>query len=145
VEAEFGAYLGLFAAAFGAASLLPLSSEPVLMGLQLAGYPPPILWSVATTGNTLGSVLNWWIARQGLRFQDRDWFPVEPTALARATAWFQRYGVWSLLLAWAPVVGDALTVVAGLTRVRLDLFVVLVGLGKGLRYAALVWMTGAAA
>lgn len=144
MEAEFGAYLGLFAAAFGAASLLPLSSEPVLMGLQLAGYPPPILWSVATTGNTLGSVLNWWLARLGLRFRDKPWFPVGPQALARASAWFQRHGVWTLLLAWVPVCGDALTVVAGLMGVRLSLFVVLVAIGKGLRYAFLVWITGTA-
>lgn len=142
--AELSVYLGLFGAAFGAASLLPLASEPLLVALQLAGYPLFSLWLVATTGNTLGAVPNWWLARQGLRFRDRPWFPIDPTHLARATAWFQHHGVWTLLLAWMPVVGDGLTVAAGLLRVRLSVFLILVGIGKGLRYAFVLWVSDAA-
>ena len=140
--AETAAALGLlFATAFGAASLLPVASEPLLIGLQLADrYPPVALWGAATLGNTAGAVLNWWLARYALHWQDRPWFPFRGRALEQAGNGFRRYGVWSLLLAWAPVVGDALTFVAGLLRVRLDVFLLLVGLGKGLRYAAVMWL-----
>lgn len=140
--ADLATYLGLFSMAFGAASLLPMASEPLLVGLQLAGYPLITLWLVATCGNTLGSVLNWWLAHYGLRYRQRPWFPVSEAQLNRATVWFQRYGLWSLLLAWTPILGDALTVAAGLFRVKLGVFLVLVGLSKGSRYAALMWLTG---
>lgn len=137
-----GGYLLLFITAFGAASLLPFYSEPLLVAmLALHRYDPLPLWLVATAGNTLGAVLNWWLARYLRHWQDRRWFPVSRRQLERASAWFQRYGVWTLLLTWAPVGGDALTVVAGLLGVRLGLFLLLVGIGKGLRYAVLIWAT----
>ncbi len=135
-------YLLLFVTAFGAASLLPFYSEPLLVGLlALPRYGTFDLWLVATAGNTAGAVLNWWLARYLRHWQDRRWFPVSRRQLDRASAWFQRYGVWSLLLSWAPVGGDALTVVAGLLGVRLGIFLVLVSIGKGLRYAVVIWVT----
>lgn len=139
---ELSVYALLCATAFGAASLLPIASEPLLVGLLLhEGYSVAGLWLAATLGNTGGAVLNWWLGRAALHWQDRRWFPVTPPQRERATQWFQHYGVWSLLLAWLPVVGDALTVAAGLLRVRLGLFVLLVGIGKGLRYAFVIWAT----
>jgi membrane protein YqaA with SNARE-associated domain len=129
------AYLGLFAVAFLAATLVPAYSEVLFAGLLAAGFDPLALWVWATAGNTLGSALNWVLGRFLLRFRSRSWFPFRGEALARAQAWFQRYGVWSLLLAWAPIFGDALTFVAGLMRVRFALFLALTALGKGVRYA----------
>ena len=131
-------YLGLFLVAFLAATILPAYSEVVFAGLLVAGYDPLALWAWATAGNTLGAVVNWLLARYLLRFQDRKWFPVRAEALGHAQRWFQRYGVWSLLLAWAPIGGDALTVIAGLMRVRFDVFLILTALGKGGRYAILL-------
>lgn len=136
------AYLTLFGLAFLAATILPAYSEVAFAGLLAAGYAPAALWGWATAGNTLGAVVNWALGRYLLHFQDRRWFPFKPATLLRSQRWFQRYGVWSLLMAWAPIGGDALTFVAGTMRVRLWLFLVLVAVGKGLRYAALLGLLG---
>jgi membrane protein YqaA with SNARE-associated domain len=130
------AYLGLFGSAFLAATILPASSEAVLAALLALGYTPWLLWSVATLGNTLGAVVNWGMGRFLHHHQAR--LPVKAAALTRAQAWFQRFGVWSLLFSWLPGVGDALTFIAGLMRVRFSLFILLTALGKGARYAALI-------
>ncbi|OSM01535.1 putative inner membrane protein YqaA [Magnetofaba australis IT-1] len=130
------ALAGLFASAFIAATLFPASSEALLAALLLQdAHNPWLLWGVATLGNGLGSVVNWMLGAWLIRFADRRWFPVSPQALARAQERFARYGVWSLLFAWVPLIGDPLTVAAGALRVRLWLFCVLVFFGKGARYA----------
>lgn len=131
-------YVGLFVAAFAAATLLPLSSEALLAGLAASGGDPASLWFWATAGNTLGATMNWTLGRYLLRFRGRRWFPFDPDRLGNAQRWFQRWGVWSLLLTWLPVVGDGLTFVAGLLRVRFAVFFVLTAIGKGARYAVLL-------
>jgi membrane protein YqaA with SNARE-associated domain len=136
------AYLGLFAAAFAAATLLPFYSEAALVGLQAAGYDPLALWFWATAGNTLGAAVNWAIGRWLMHFKDRRWFPFKQRQIAVAQRWFQRWGVWSLLMAWLPVGGDALTFIAGIMRVRFDLFFLLTAIGKGARYAVLLGAFG---
>ena len=132
---------GLFLAAFLAATLLPLQSEAALLALLLAGYPPWLLVLVASLGNVLGSTVNWWLGRGLLRFQDRRWFPVPPVALARAQRSYRRWGRWSLLLSWAPLGGDALTVIAGVLREPLWIFLILVTLAKTGRYVVLALLT----
>jgi membrane protein YqaA with SNARE-associated domain len=136
------AYLSLFLVSFLAATLLPGGSEVLFAALLAGGYDPLVLWLWATTGNTLGSAVNWALGRYLLRFQTRRWFPFPPNALGRAQIWFRRYGVWSLLFAWAPVIGDPLTFVAGLMRVRLLPFILLTALGKGARYGILLGLLG---
>lgn len=137
--AELAIYGSLFASAFLAATLLPVSSEVVLLGLLAAGRgDPALLFAVATTGNTLGSMVNWILGRGIDTLQSRRWFPVTSGQYEQAGRTFRRYGAWTLLFAWLPVVGDAFTVVAGAARVPLGLFVLLVGLGKAARYAAVV-------
>jgi membrane protein YqaA with SNARE-associated domain len=83
-------------------------------------------------------LVNWWLGRACLHWRDRRWFPASAGQLARAERWFARWGKWSLLLAWLPLVGDPLTVAAGILRVRPLAFLALVGLGKGVRYAAVL-------
>ncbi len=131
-------YLGLFFSAFLAATLVPAYSEILFAALVGAGYDPLALWLWASAGNTLGSAVNWVLGRYMLRFQDRRWFPFREKNLARAQTWFQKYGVWSLLMAWLPIGGDALTFVAGIMRVRFPVFIVLTAIGKGSRYAILL-------
>ena len=131
-------YLALFLSAFLAATILPFYSEVVLFALLRAGGDPVLLVLVASVGNILGAVVNWLLGRYLLHFQGRRWFPFKPGTLGPAQRWFQRYGVWSLLLAWAPVGGDALTFIAGFMRVRFDLFLLLTAIGKGARYAILL-------
>ncbi|MFO1038737.1 MAG: YqaA family protein [Geminicoccaceae bacterium] len=132
------AYTGLFASALVAATVIPGSSEIVLLAMLVDGFDPWKLWIVATLGNVIGSCGNWWLGRVALRFQDRRWFPVSAAQLGRAQAWFRRWGYPSLLLAWVPGVGDAFTVAAGTLRMNLVAFVVLVAIAKGGRYAALI-------
>ncbi|MCX5520066.1 DedA family protein [Kaistia defluvii] len=138
---DLALYAGLFLAALAAATILPMQSEAVLVGLLLADYSPIWLLAVASLGNVLGSVINWYLGRGIARFQDRRWFPVGPEALARAEAWYRRYGRWSLLLSWAPVVGDPLTVVAGILREPMPGFLVLVTIAKVGRYLVLAAIT----
>ncbi|MCH7942230.1 MAG: DedA family protein [Proteobacteria bacterium] len=133
------AYVGLFVSGFLAATLLPLSSEVVLVALLAAGGNDiALLWFTASLGNSLGSALNWALGRYCLRWRERRWFPIGGPALDRATRWFRRFGVWSLVMAWLPVVGDPLTFVAGVMRVNFWLFFVLVAAGKGARYLAVI-------
>lgn len=133
---EFG-YLGLFGTAFVAATLIPISSEVVLSALTTAdGFHVWLLVAVATVGNTLGSVVNWLLGRYCLHWQDRRWFPIKQASLTRATERFNRYGVWTMLFAWVPIIGDPLTFAAGLLRVDFRIFVTLVAIGKAGRYIA---------
>lgn len=139
--ADWAVYSGLFATAFAAATVLPLQSEAVLAGLLFMDtYPVAALVTVATIGNILGSVVNWMIGRGIERFRTRRWFPVDPARLDRATDWYQRYGRWSLLLSWLPVIGDPLTVVAGILREPLWSFVAIVALAKLSRYLVVAAM-----
>lgn len=129
----------LFASAFLSATLVPMASEGVLAGLIAAGgHDPWALWGVATAGNVAGAVVNWGMGRGLAHFQGRRWFPVSPERMERARAWFTRWGTWTLLLSWLPMVGDALTIVAGAMRVRLAVFVVLVAIGKAARYGVVL-------
>lgn len=132
-------YLGLFLSAFLAATVLPFSSEAVLAALAaFDAHDDLLLWVTASVGNTLGSLANWVLGRFFIRWQNRRWFPVKPDRLARASRWFRRYGTWSLLFAWLPAVGDPLTLAAGMLRVNVGLFLVLVGFGKAVRYAVVL-------
>ena len=142
--ADLGAYGGLFLSALVAATILPMQSEAVLAGLIVAGRQP-VGWLLlaASLGNVLGSVVNYALGRVVERFAGRRWFPASPPALARARGHYARWGRWSLLLAWAPVIGDPLTVIAGMLREPLWRFVVLVTIAKVGRYLVLAWMVTA--
>lgn len=135
------AYLSLFLTAFIAATLLPLSSEALLATLIYQKYSSLLLWFVATLGNSLGSCINWYIGTQILRWQDKKWFPFSAEKILSAQQRFMKYGQWSLLFAWVPVIGDPLTLVAGVMRLQFIRFFLLVLIGKALRYAIIVWLT----
>ncbi|MDF2181149.1 YqaA family protein [Neptuniibacter sp. CAU 1671] len=130
-------YFLMFVSALGAGSLLPFYSEVALIAF-LPESNATLLWLSATIGNTAGAAINWWIGRYLTHYESRRWFPFKPDKLHRAQHWFQRYGAWSLLLAWLPIGGDALTFIAGVMRVRLDLFLLLTFIGKGLRYLVVI-------
>ncbi len=139
---DLASLFGLFLAALMAATILPLQSEAALVALLVAGtHSVWLLVAIAGLGNVLGSVVNWLIGRGVERFRDRRWFPVNPAALDRAQGWYRRYGKWSLLLSWAPVVGDPLTVVAGLAREPFPVFLALVTVAKVGRYVVLAAAT----
>ncbi len=132
-----GELWSLFAAAFLFGTLLPGSSEAALAAtLKLGAAPAGLAIAVATLGNTLAGLVNWAIGRFGARFRDHPRFPLSPARFARCEALYARYGVWTLLFSWLPVIGDPLTVAAGLMRTSLWVFVPLMAIGKIARYLA---------
>lgn len=132
----------LFLAAFAAATLIPAQSEAVLVGMLLAETNPVwLLLLVATTGNVLGSLVNWAV---GWFLQDRmpvRWFPISADQFARAQGWYARWGWWTLFGSWLPIIGDPLVLAAGLMREPLWRVVLVVTLAKAGRYVALTWAT----
>lgn len=135
-------YVGLALSACIAATLLPMQSEAALVAL-LTLKPSAVvsLVAVASAGNVVGSQINWWLGTQLHRWQHRRWFPATPEQLERAQRWYQRYGRWSLLLSWMPLIGDPLTLVAGVLREPFWRFTLVVGLAKTSRYAVLAYAT----
>lgn len=135
------ALLGLFVAAFIAATLIPFQSEAIFVALQVTEVAPIMtLIVVASVANTLGAFVNYWIGIRLEHFRNHRWFPVSPEKLDRATLWFARWGKWSLLLSWMPLV-ELTTVVAGTLRTPLWQFAALVGVAKTARYVALAVVT----
>nr|WP_218176449.1 YqaA family protein [Pseudomonas putida] len=128
----------MFLTTFAAATLLPMQSEAALASMLVSElYLPVALVAVATAGNVLGSVVNWFLGRGVEHFKHRRWFPVSESKLERAQVFYQRYGYWSLLLSWVPVIGDPITLVAGVMRGLLWRFILLATLAKGGRYLLL--------
>ena len=134
---------GLFLAAFIAATPVPMQSEVVFLGLQAAGWTMGLLVLVASIGNTLGSCVTYGLGRWLSEQRDHRWFPLTPAQMIRAEGWFRRWGLWLLLLSWAPF-GDMIVAVSGVLRVPVPVFVILVALAKTGRYVALGWVGSAA-
>ncbi len=137
--AELG-YLGLFVAAFLAATILPLSSEVVLSILLLNGLSPVALVTIATIGNVLGSLANYGLGYWGSLGVIKKWLKMSEEEFVRAEQRFAKYGLFSLCFAWVPVIGDPITVLAGILRIRLLWFVLLVSAGKLLRYIVVSYL-----
>lgn len=139
---DLAAYAGLFGSALLAATLIPAQSESVLVYLIARGdYSIPLLVAVASLGNVLGSVINWFLGRGIEHYRNRRWFPVSEAKLEKAQGWYARYGRWSLLASWLPVIGDPITVMAGVLREPLPTFTLLVTIAKAGRYVILAWAT----
>ena len=129
------AYLSLFSFSFLAATILPFSSEVILATLLATeNYNKILLLFFASFGNILGSSFNWFLGIYSLKFQDKKWFPFKRSQIEKASKWFNKYGKWSLLFAWVPVVGDPLTYIAGTMKMRFAIFILLVSIGKIGRY-----------
>ncbi|WP_440906438.1 YqaA family protein (plasmid) [Catenovulum sp. SX2] len=132
-------YLTLFFSSFLAATILPFYSEVFLFAMVQQGLPGWSLVATASIGNTLGSVVNWYLGRYLLKYQHKKWFYFKQSQIEKSQKWFERYGKWSLLFAWLPVGGDVLTLIAGMLRIRLSTFIILVGIGKTLRYISVLY------
>ena len=132
----------MFGSAFLAATVFPAQSELVLIGFLTAGdHSVAGMVVVASIGNVLGSVVNYYLGMGLQSFRDRPWFPANAQQLDRARHFYRRWGRWSLLLAWTPVIGDPLTVVAGVMREPLWSFLILVTISKVGRYLGLTAIT----
>ena len=136
-------YLSLFFISFLAATILPFSSELTLAGLiSTSNYDNLLLLVFASFGNVLGSVFNWGLGFYSRNLITKKWFPFKETQIERSSKWFSKFGKWSLLFAWIPIVGDPLTFVAGLLRVRFFDFIILVAIGKVSRYVIILNLIG---
>ena len=134
-------YLSLFAISFLAATILPFSSELTLAGLiATSNYNNLSLLIVASFGNVLGSVVNWALGFYSRNLTTKKWFPFKYKQIEDSSKWFNKLGKWSLLFAWVPVIGDPLTLVAGLFRVKFIEFVILVTIGKFSRYFLIYYL-----
>jgi membrane protein YqaA with SNARE-associated domain len=136
---QYGLY-GLFVLSFLAATVFPVASEAGLAALLLAGVDPVACVATATVGNTLGAVTTWGVGRWGSEAFLARLLRLSVAERERARIIFSRYGAWSLLLAWAPVIGDPLCAVAGLFGLPLSRFILPVLTGKLARYAALAYL-----
>ena len=136
-------YLSLFVISFLAATILPFSSELTLAGLIVtSNYDNLLLLIVASFGNVLGSVVNWVLGFYSRNLSSKKWFPFKETQIEKSSKWFRKFGKWSLLFAWVPVLGDPLTLIAGLLRVKFLDFIVLVAIGKVSRYLVIFYLIG---
>jgi membrane protein YqaA with SNARE-associated domain len=136
-------YLSLFGISFLAATILPFSSELSLAALiATSDYDNLLLLTVASFGNILGSLVNWALGSYSRNLTTKKWFPFKETQIERSSKWFGKFGKWSLLFAWVPVVGDPLTLVAGILRVKFIDFIILVAIGKVSRYIFVFYLIG---
>tara|TARA_B100000780_G_scaffold256225_1_gene205256 strand:+ start:202 stop:615 length:414 start_codon:yes stop_codon:yes gene_type:complete len=128
-------YTSLFIISFLAATILPLSSELTLAGLIATyNYNNLLLLIAASLGNILGSIVNWILGFYSRNLISKKWFPFKDEQIKRSSNWFNKFGKWSLLFAWVPIIGDPLTLAAGLLRVKFTEFLILVSIGKVFRY-----------
>ena len=132
-------YITLFAVAFLSATLLPMGSEALLVYNVSQNYSLVLLWSFATVGNTLGSMLNYWLGLKGEMYLEEKGH-LSARKMQKARAFFDKYGGWTLLLSWAPVIGDPLTFIAGVLRYNFKWFSLIVIVAKGTRYAIVIFL-----
>ncbi len=135
-------YFGLFGAAFLSATVFPFQSEVILFGMLIAEhYQVWLLVLIASVANILGSCINWFLGRFIAHYESRRWFPLSKAQVAKSEGWYRRYGRWSLLLSWMPIIGDPLTIVAGVLREPFPVFLALVAVAKTARYVAVAAVT----
>ena len=134
-------YLSLFVISFLAATILPFSSELTLAGLvATSNYDNLLLLIVASLGNVLGSVVNWILGFYSRNLSKKNWFLFKDEQIKKSSKWFNKFGRWSLLFVWVPIIGDPLTLAAGLFRVRFVEFLILVTIGKVSRYVVIFYL-----
>ena len=132
-------YMGMLRAAFLAASILPFSSEAVMVGLQAAGLDPVALIAYGTIGNVLGSMFNYTIGRLGKMEWIEKYLHVKKEDLDKAHKFMAGKGAWMGLLSVIPVIGDVITVALGLMRANVVIVVISVTISKLARYMLLVY------
>jgi membrane protein YqaA with SNARE-associated domain len=135
-------YLQLVFFSFLAATFLPFSSEVIISTMYLSNnFNTLLLLIVASTGNISGSIFNWYLGKKILIFKTKRWFPISEDGLNKSQIYFQKYGVWSLLLAWVPIIGDPLTMIAGVLKVKFKIFFILVSISKISRYIFIIFLS----
>ena len=113
-------YVILFASSFSSSTILHGHSELTLTAfIAQKEYVTLHLIIVASIGNGLGSIVNWYLGLYFIKFKNKKWFPLNEKNMNNSSKWFLKYGKWSLLLSWVPFVGDGLTLIGGVLKVPL--------------------------
>ena len=135
-------YSSLFLSSFLAATLIPAQSEAIL-SFQLASNKEDLIYLIllATSGNVLGALVNWYLGKFLIHYKEKKWFPIKADKLAKGEKYYKKYGRVSLLLSWMPIIGDPITLVAGILKEPIWSFLILVTIAKGLRYIFVVVVT----
>lgn len=134
-------YFQLLLFSFLAATILPFSSEILLSTMYMTGsFQTLNLLVIASLGNISGSIVNWYLGKKINLYQKKKWFPVSSDRLKKSEYYFQKYGLWSLLLSWVPIIGDPITLFAGILNVRFQIFVILVSISKISRYVFVLYL-----
>lgn len=130
----------IFLSAYFSATLIPMQSEAVLAAALLTNQSLIVLFlTLATCGNVLGSTTNWYLGLKFVSYKDRSWFPFSSQSIDRTIYWYQRYGRWSLWLCWVPIIGDPITLIAGILREPFRSFIIIVTCAKLIRYLVLAY------
>lgn len=132
-------YWGMLTAAFLAGSVFPFSSEAVMVGLMAAGLDPWLLMTYGTTGNVLGSVLNYCIGRMGKTEWFEKYLHVKPESMEKARRFMRGHGAWMGFFAFIPLLGSAITILLGLMRANPVITFISITLGKLFRYIILIY------
>ena len=132
-------YITLFTVAFISATLLPMGSEALLLYDISQNHSLLLLWIFATLGNTLGSMVNYWLGLKGENYLEEKGH-ISAQKMEKARGFFDTYGGWTLLLSWVPIIGDPLTFVAGVLRYNFKWFSLIVAVAKGTRYAIVIFL-----
>ena len=137
----FFSYFQLLLFSFLAATILPFSSEILLSTMYMTGsFQTLNLLVIASLGNISGSIVNWYLGKKINLYQKKKWFPVSSDRLKKSEYYFQKYGLWSLLLSWVPIIGDPITLFAGILNVRFQIFIILVSISKISRYVFVLYL-----
>ena len=132
-------YLTLFFSALISATLFPLGSEALLIYDIKEGYNLYLLLIFATVGNVLGSVINYYLGLKGEEFLvERNYLKKEK--IVKYKTFFDKYGGYSLLLSWMPIIGDPITFIAGILKYNIKKFLLLVSIAKFSRYLVLAYI-----
>lgn len=126
-------YLILFISAFVSATLIPFGSEALLIYDIKEGFNIPLLLFVATLGNSLGSIVNYFLGLKGEEYLIKKKLLKEKSIL-KTKKYFDKYGAFCILFSWLPIIGDPITFIAGILKFNLKLFILLVVIAKFLRY-----------
>jgi membrane protein YqaA with SNARE-associated domain len=133
-------YFGMFLAAFLAATILPLGSEPVLVALMFAGLNSLGLLIAATLGNTLGGLSTFGIGYLGQWKWIEGVLKISHKSLQKAQKTVEKYGVWCAFLCWLPLIGDPIALALGFFRINFWKVALLMLLSKAARYYFLIYL-----
>lgn len=131
-------YISLFFVALMAATILPISSEALLIYYLHDEKSAILLLIAAGVGNTLGSIINYYIGKKGSEYLIRK-EKISTIRLQKSENIFKRYGGYALLLSWLPIIGDPLTLVAGLLHYDIKKFITFVAISKFGRYVLIIF------